>query len=59
MDVGDLILSSGLFWLLSKIFSVNRNPQFQACLATPACLANRIFCSLFTFNYVLKPSSIS
>ena len=48
----------GFKWLLSKIFFVNRNPQFQACLATPACWANRIFCELFTINSVLNPSSI-
>jgi hypothetical protein len=51
-------LSLGLALLLSKIENVKPNPQFQACLAVPACLDKRIRWLLLTLSSVLKPSSI-
>ncbi len=58
MAVGNLILSLGLDLLLSKICLVKPSPQFQACLAVPACLDKRIRWLLLTLSSVLKPSSI-
>ncbi len=59
MAEGYLIKSFGLALLLSKIEKVKANPQFQACLAVPACFANKTRWSLFNLSSVLNPSNMS